>query len=113
MHQGLVDAELMKQGIRTANALQLKVAEEVSSEQMKATLLISGASRSKYGRLKDELKLFFFLANFQDEIKSFDQSIDHPIAEVLPGGFCLNRKIRAAGPGKRLHHGCVLFYLFK
>ena len=55
------------------------------------------------------IKLFFFSANFQNEIKSFDQSIDHPIAEVLPGGFCLNRKIRAAGPGKRLHHGCVLF----
>jgi len=61
------------------------------------------------GKIDQFIKLFFFLANFQNEIKSFDPSIDHPLAEVLPGGFCLNRKIRAAGPGKRLHHGCVLF----
>ena len=62
------------------------------------------------GKIDQIIKLFFFLANFQNEIKSFDQSIDHPIAEVLPGGFCLNRKIRAAGPGKRLRHGCVLLF---
>jgi len=55
------------------------------------------------------VKLFYFSANLQNEIKSFDPSIDHPISEVLPGGFCLNRKIHAAGPGKRLRHGCVLF----
>ena len=48
MHQGLVDAELLKQGIRNTSAPQLKAAEEVSSEQVKAALLISGASRSKW-----------------------------------------------------------------
>ncbi len=54
-------------------------------------------------------KLFYFLANLQNEINSFDPSIDHPIAEVLPGGFYLNCKICATGPGKRIHHGCILF----
>ena len=65
MHQGLVDAELLKQGIRTPNALQLKAAEEVSSEQVKAALLISGASRSKYGKLKDELANNYLLGTNQ------------------------------------------------
>jgi len=51
----------------------------------------------------------YFSANLQNEIESFDTFIDCPIAEVQLGGFRLNRKIRAAGPGKRLHHGCVLF----
>ena len=70
----------------------------------------SWAGGGNLGKIDQFIKLFFFLANFQNEIKSFDQSIDHPIAEVLPGGFCLNRKIRAAGPGKRLRHGCVLLF---
>ena len=65
VHQGLVDAELLKQGIRNASALQLKAAEEVSSEQVKAALLISGASRSKYGKLKDELANNYLLGTDQ------------------------------------------------
>ena len=68
-----------------------------------------GRGGRNMGKIDQIVKLLFFLANLQNEIKSFDPSIDHPLAEVLPGGFCLNRKIRAAGPGKRLHHGCVLF----
>jgi len=65
VHQGLVDAELLKQGIRNASAPQLKAAEDVSSEQIKAALLISGASRSKYGKLKDELANNYLLRTNQ------------------------------------------------
>jgi hypothetical protein len=61
------------------------------------------------GKIDQYIKLYYFSANLENKIKSFDSSIDHPIAEVLPGGFCLNRKICASGPGKRLHRGCVLF----
>ncbi len=68
----------------------------------------SWAGGGYLGKIDQFTKLFYFSANLQNEIKSFDQSIDHPIVEVLMGGFCLNHKIRAAGPGKRLHHGCVL-----
>jgi len=61
------------------------------------------------GKIDQIVKLFYFSANLQNEIKSFDPSIDHPIAEVLPGGFYLNCKIRATGPSERIHHGCILF----
>jgi hypothetical protein len=61
------------------------------------------------GNIDQFIKLCYFSANLQDKIKSFDAAIDHPIAEVPPGGFRPNRKICAAGPGERLHHGCVLF----
>jgi hypothetical protein len=40
-------------------------------------------------------------------MKSFDRAINHPIVEVLPGGFCLNRKTSVSGPSERLHHSCV------
>ena len=65
VHQGLVVAELLNQGIRNVSAPQLKAAEEVSSEQVKAALLISGASRSKYGKLKDELANNYLLGTNQ------------------------------------------------
>jgi hypothetical protein len=68
-----------------------------------------GRGGGSFGKIDQYIKLYYFSANLENKIKSFDPSIDHPIAEVLPGGFCLNRKICAAGPGKRLHHGCVLF----
>jgi hypothetical protein len=61
------------------------------------------------GKINQYIKLYYFSANLQNKIKSFDSSIDHPIAEVLLGGFCINRKIHATGPAERLHHGCVLF----
>ncbi len=68
-----------------------------------------GRGGGNFNKIDQIVKLFYFSANLQNETISFDPSIDHPITEVLPGGFCLNRKIHAAGPGKRLHHGCVLF----
>jgi hypothetical protein len=34
---------------------QTKAAQEVANEAVKAALLISGADRRKYGKLKDEL----------------------------------------------------------
>jgi hypothetical protein len=76
---------------------------------------MEGAGEARFGRLgrigkiDQYIKLYYISANLENKIKSFDPSIDHPIAEVLPGGFCLNRKICAAGPGERLPHGCVLF----
>ena len=57
------------------------------------------------GKIDQIIKLYYFLANLQNETKSSDAPINDPIAEVRPGGFCLNHKIRAAGPGERLHHG--------
>ena len=68
-----------------------------------------GGGGGNLGKIDHYIKLYYFSANLQNEIKSFDPSIDHPITEVLPGGFCINRKICAAGPGERLHHGGVLF----
>ncbi len=65
MHHGLVDAELLTRGIRNPGAAQLKAVEEVSSKQVKAPLLISGASRSKYGKLKDELVNNYLLGTNQ------------------------------------------------
>ena len=32
--------------------------------------------------------LYYLSANLENKIKSFNPSIDHPIAEVLPGGLC-------------------------
>jgi hypothetical protein len=65
VHHGLVDAELLARGIRNPNAVQLQAAEDVSSEQVKAALLVSGASRSKYGKLKDELANNYLLGTDQ------------------------------------------------
>ena len=64
-HQGLVDAELLKRGIMNPDDAQLKPAEEVLVEQVKAALLISGASRSKFGKLKDELANNYLLGTNQ------------------------------------------------
>ena len=47
------------------------------------------------GKIDQIVKLFYFSANLQNDIKSFDPSIDHPIAEVLQEGICINRKIDA------------------
>jgi hypothetical protein len=71
----------------------------------------SWAGGGNVGKIHQFIKLYYFSADLQNEIKSFDAAIDHPIAEVSPGGFRLNRKNRAAGPGEWVHHGCVLFYL--
>ena len=68
-----------------------------------------GRGGGNLGKIDHYIKLYYFSANLQNEIKSFDPSIDHPITEVLPGGFYINCKICAAGPGERLHHGGVLF----
>ena len=54
-HQGLVDAELGKRGLTNPNDAELQAAESATVEQVKAALLISGADRRKFGRLKDEL----------------------------------------------------------
>ena len=65
VHRELVEAELKKQGIGNPDAMQLKAAVVVSTEQVKAALLISGASRSKYGKLKDELANNYLLGTDQ------------------------------------------------
>ncbi len=61
----LVDAELARNGIGSPDATQLKAAKMASSEQVKTALLISGASRSKYGELKDELANNYLLGTNQ------------------------------------------------
>jgi hypothetical protein len=56
------------------------------------------------GKIDQIIIIFYFSANSQNETKSSTAAINHPIAEVRPGGFCLNCKIQAAGPGEWLHH---------
>ena len=67
IHEGLVGAELTRLGIRldAATAAQLVAAEEVSAEQIKAALLISGADCRRYGKLKDELANSYLLGSDQ------------------------------------------------
>ena len=54
MHKGLVNATL-KTMVRMLTAAQRKAAEEIVSEAVKAALVISGADRRKYGKIKDKL----------------------------------------------------------
>jgi hypothetical protein len=56
MHEGLV-CGILSNSIRgtTPTAKERSDAEEAASEAVKAALLISGADRCKYGKLKDEL----------------------------------------------------------
>ncbi len=42
----------------------------------------------------------------------FDSALNHPIAKMVPGGFCLVCPSHDARPGERLHHGGVLFGWF-
>jgi hypothetical protein len=39
------------------------------------------------GKIDQIIKLYYFLANLQNETKSSDAPINDPIAEVRPGGF--------------------------
>ena len=50
-----MEAELRRRNITNPSPMQLSEAEDMSIKQVKAAMLISGASRQKYGRLKDEL----------------------------------------------------------
>lgn len=47
VHQGLIEVELAKQGITTPRSLEMEAAEQVTAEQVKAALLISGADRKR------------------------------------------------------------------
>jgi hypothetical protein len=68
-----------------------------------------GQGRVNLGKINKTINLYYFFANLQNEIKSFDKSFNDHIGEVLPRVFCLYRVIRAAGPGEWVHHGYVLF----
>ena len=46
----------------------------------------SWAGGGKLDKIHQFIKLLLFSADLQTEIKSFDAAINHPIAEVLPGG---------------------------
>jgi hypothetical protein len=59
IHQGMIDA-MLKDPTRVANvarptATERKEAEDDATEAVKAALLISGADKMRFGRLKDEL----------------------------------------------------------
>ncbi len=58
-----MEAELARRNITTPTPMQLSEAEDVSIEQVKATLLISRANRQQYGRLKDELANDYLLGS--------------------------------------------------
>ena len=63
MQDGLVEAELMRRNIANPSPTQLSEAEDVSIKQVKAAMLISGASCQKYGKLKDELANDYLLGS--------------------------------------------------
>ncbi len=58
----------------------------------------SWAGGGNLGKIDQIVKCYYFLANLQNEIKSFDPSFDDPIAEVLPGGFCKIEKSMPLDP---------------
>ena len=69
VHQGMIDG-MLKDPTRVANvtrptAAERTKAEEDASEAVKAALLISGADRTRYGRLKDELANNYLLGTDQ------------------------------------------------
>jgi hypothetical protein len=65
IHKGLVDAELATKNITNPLPAQTKATQEVTTEAVKAELLISGADRHKYGKLKDELANNYLLGTDQ------------------------------------------------
>ena len=68
---GLVGQELKRRGITNPSPTELADAEDVSIEQVKAAMLISGASRQRYGKLKDELANDYLLGadNYPDTLE--------------------------------------------
>ena len=47
-----------------------------------------GRGGGNLGKTDQYITLYYFSANLENKLKSFNPSIDHPIAEVLPGGLC-------------------------
>ncbi len=54
IHKGMMDS-LMKGIMGNPTAAQIKKAEETASEVVKGALLISGADKCRFGKLKDKL----------------------------------------------------------
>jgi hypothetical protein len=50
----------------------------------------SGAGGPNLGKIHQFIKLYYFSANLQNEIKPFNTAIDQSIVEVLPGGLAGN-----------------------
>jgi hypothetical protein len=65
IHQGLVQAELKRKGLTSPTDAEIEAAEDMAIEQVKAALLISGADRRKFGKLKDELANNYLLGTDQ------------------------------------------------
>ena len=63
IQDGLVEAELRRRNIADTGPTQLSEVEDVSIEQVKVAMLSSGASRQKYGKLKDELANDYLLGS--------------------------------------------------
>ena len=69
VHQGMIDG-MLKDLTRVANvtrptSAEITKAEEDASEAVKAALLISGADKTRYGRLKDQLANNYLLGTDQ------------------------------------------------
>ena len=60
-----MDAELDRRRLTNPNDAQIEAAENAAVEQVKAALLISGADRRKFGKLKDELANNYLLGTDQ------------------------------------------------
>jgi hypothetical protein len=65
IHPELVDVELDRRGLTNPNNAQIEAAENEAVEQVKAALLISGADRRKFGKVKDELANNYLLGTDQ------------------------------------------------
>jgi hypothetical protein len=63
IQDGLVAEALRRRNITNPTPTELSEAEDVSIEQVKAAMLISGASRQQYGKLKDELANDYLLGS--------------------------------------------------
>jgi hypothetical protein len=65
VHEGMVEAELSRRQIATPSATELKEARAIASEQVKAAMLISGADRRRYRKLREDLANNYLLGTDQ------------------------------------------------
>ena len=84
VHQRLVDTELRRRGITNPSDSQAEAAANVAIEQVKAALLISGADRHKFSKLKDKLANDYLLG-FGEGGEDSIQLPEHQHPDTLQG----------------------------
>ena len=76
---GLVAGELRRRNITYPSPTELSKAEDFSIEQVKAAMLISGASCQQYGKLKDELANDYLLGSdhYPDTLEKAERILEN------------------------------------